>query len=455
MNTPICDFVREYAAKDPLRLHMPGHKGAALLGCEALDLTEIGGADSLYAPRGIIRESEKNAAALFGAGDTLYSAEGSSQCIRAMVYLARLAWSSRRGGGRPLVIAGRNAHKAFLSAAALLDVDIAWLFPEDPDYSLCRCLISPEALESALREHPHAAAVYLTSPDYLGNQADLPPLAAIAHQWGVPLLVDNAHGAYLAFLEPSRHPLALGADLCCDSAHKTLPVLTGGAYLHLGPGAPGLFSAHAREAMALFGSTSPSYLILQSLDRANLALSEGYAQKLRDMAEALEELKARLAQKGWGLIRGEPLKLTLDAKSRGYSGGELGGLLEALGIVPEYADPDWLVLMPGPENPPGALERLEAALSALERRKPLADRPPVLRRPQAVLTVREALLSPKRRVRLSGARGEILASLAVSCPPAVAPAVPGERLGENALAIYRYYGVEEVWVTGPGSRIPS
>lgn len=446
MNTPICDFVREYVEKGPLRLHMPGHKGAAFLGCEPLDLTEVGGADSLCAPGGIIRESEKNAAALFGAGDTLYSTEGSSQCIRAMVYLARLAWSSRREGGRPLIIAGRNAHKSFLSAAALLDVDVHWLFPENPDYSLCRCQISPAALEAALRERPRAAGVYLTSPDYLGNQADLLALSAVTDRYSAPLLVDNAHGAYLAFLDPSRHPIALGADLCCDSAHKTLPVLTGGAYLHLSSAAPAAFFTHAREAMALFGSTSPSYLILQSLDLANRYLGDGYAGKLQDAVNTLGAFKARLALKGWGMIDGEPLKLTLDAKSWGYTGGELGACLEAQGIVPEYADPDWLVLMPVPENLPETLERLEAVLSGVERREPLAARPPVLRRTEACLTVRDALLSPKRRVGLEEAGGKILASLAASCPPAVSPAMPGERLGSNALEIYRYYGVDELWV---------
>jgi len=414
MNTPICDFVREYAEKGPLRLHMPGHKGAAFLGCEPLDLTEVGGADSLCAPGGIIRESEKNAAALFGAGDTLYSTEGSSQCIRAMVYLARLAWSSRREGGRPLIIAGRNAHKSFLSAAALLDVDVHWLFPENPDYSLCRCQISPAALEAALRERPRAAGVYLTSPDYLGNQADLLALSAVTDRYSAPLLVDNAHGAYLAFLDPSRHPIALGADLCCDSAHKTLPVLTGGAYLHIAPSAPPVFRARAREAMALFGSTSPSYLILRSLDRANSVLAEGYPERLAETAGRVGALRRRLGGRGWRFLGDEPLKLTLDAKGYGYTGGQVGAYLESRGVVCEYADPDYTVLMPTPENTEGDLSRLEAALSALERRPPLPTGPPPFQRPAFVMPLRRALFQASRRVPLGEAVGRTAASLAVS-----------------------------------------
>ncbi|MDY3764348.1 MAG: amino acid decarboxylase, partial [Candidatus Ventricola sp.] len=225
MNTPIADFVRRYATSGTARLHMPGHKGRAFLGCEALDITEIAGADSLYEAHGIIRESEENASALFGSARTLYSTEGSSQCIRAMLFLCL---TCRASGAKPVVVAARNVHKAFVFAAALLDIEIVWLWPESMT-SLCACEVTPQRLErtlSAMDAPP--AAVYITSPDYLGGQADVAALARVCHAHGTVLAVDNAHGAYLRFLSPSRHPLDLGADICCDSAHKTLPVLTGG-----------------------------------------------------------------------------------------------------------------------------------------------------------------------------------------------------------------------------------
>ena len=229
ISTPICDFVREYAASKPSRLHMPGHKGAGPLGVEALDITEIDGADELYAARGIIAESEANAASLFGA-DTFYSAEGSSLAIRAMLALA----AEEGPSGAPAVLAGRNAHRAFLSAAALLGLDVGWLHPGAAE-AYHRCALSPGEVASALdRLGGRCRAVYLTSPDYLGHTADIPAIAEVCHRRGALLLVDNAHGAYLKFLPGgSRHPIDLGADMCCDSAHKTLPVLTGGAYLHL------------------------------------------------------------------------------------------------------------------------------------------------------------------------------------------------------------------------------
>ena len=128
MDTPICEFVRKYAESDTIRLHMPGHKGKNLLGVEHLDITEIDGADSLYEASGIIQKSEENASRLFGC-PTFYSTEGSSQCIRAMLYLA-LVWAKERGKP-PVIAAGRNAHKTFLTGAALLDFDVMWLYPKD------------------------------------------------------------------------------------------------------------------------------------------------------------------------------------------------------------------------------------------------------------------------------------------------------------------------------------
>ena len=280
MDTPIVDFVRGYAQSGTSRLHMPGHKGQSLLGFEPLDLTEIRGADELYEPEGIIAQSEANATRLFGTQHTYYSTEGSSQCIRAMLCLALQA--APRTGKRPVLLAARNAHKALLYAAALLDFDIRWLWPAAENAgALCSCPISAQMLTTALQELTGQGStpfgVYVTSPDYLGGMQDIRALSAVCDTFGMPLLVDNAHGAYLRFLpgEP-LHPIALGAAMCCDSAHKTLPVVTGGAYLHLGENAPVQEEAAVRGALALFGSTSPSYLILQSLDACNRQLTESY-----------------------------------------------------------------------------------------------------------------------------------------------------------------------------------
>ena len=442
MRTPICDFARRYAESGALRLHMPGHKGDGPLGIEHLDITEIDGADSLYEADGIIRESEANVSDLFGC-PTYYSTEGSSQCIRAMLYLAVLC--ARQQGRHPLIAAARNVHKTFLSGAALLDLEVAWLTPQQPDSYLSCCLTAQEleAQLTAMTKKP--TAVYVTSPDYLGNVADIAALSAVCHRHGALLLVDNAHGAYLRFLQPSRHPIDLGADLCCDSAHKTLPVLTGGAYLHIAPSAPTLCVQQAKKALALFGSTSPSYLILQSLDAANAYL-EHYDAALADFAPRMQALKERLTAHGYALRGDEPLKLTIAAKPYGYEGVELARILEQQSLVCEFADPDFLVLMLTPATGEDGLRRLEEVLLSIERRSPISAAPPQFHSCESVLSIRQAMLSLCETVPIGESVGRVLAAASVGCPPAVPIVICGERIDEEALACFAYYGIESCTV---------
>ena len=440
MNTPIHDFLRDYAQAGMSRFHMPGHKGKPFLGCETLDITEVAGADALYEAEGIIAESEASASRLFGSGRTLYSTEGSSQCIRAMLYLAL---TSRPAGASNTVVAARNVHRAFVYAAALLDLNVVWLWPEGDSASICGCPVSPGSLERTLSElDAPPAAVYLTSPDYLGGTADIAALAAVCRRHNTVLAVDNAHGAYLHFLSPPAHPLDLGAALCCDSAHKTLPVLTGGAYLHIGRSAPAGFGASAKTAMALFGSTSPSYLTLASLDLCNRYLAEGYPDRLSRAAGELDRLRGRLASNGWQVLATDPLRLTLQAPE-GLTGHALAERLRRGGVECEYADRDFLVLMATPENKPEDLVRIETALG--KNRAPLAEPPSLpLARGELACSIREALFAPHEAVPADRALGRICGAPTVACPPAIPIAVSGERIGMEALTLFRYYGVGSV-----------
>lgn len=443
MNTPVADFVHHYAASHVSRLHMPGHKGIPLLGCEALDITEVAGADALYEADGILDESERNASALFGAARTLFSTEGSSQCIRAMLYLALL---NRPVGTPPVIVAARNVHKSFIFAAGLLDFQVIWLWPEEEVHSLCCCRVSAQALDHTLaRLAVPPAAVYVTSPDYLGGQTDIAALAEICHHYHTLLIVDNAHGAYLHFLNPPCHPLDLGADICCDSAHKTLPVLTGGAYLHIGNTVPQEFIEGAKSAMALFGSTSPSYLTLASLDLCNAYLSEGYARRLADTVERLWILRQQLDAKGWKCLDSDPLKLTLNASLAGVTGPRLAEQLREAGVECEYADLEFVVLMVTPENTEEDFIRVAQALRKIRPRACASD-PLVLPKEERVLSIRQALLSRQEILSVKASIGRICGAPTVSCPPAIPIVVSGERIGPDALKIFERYGITHVSV---------
>ncbi len=437
MNTPICDFVKEYGKSGKVRAHMPGHKGIGDM--ELYDITEIPGADSLYEAKGIIKESQQNAGALFGA-DTFFSAEGSSLSIRAMLYLAAAYGKSR--GREPIIIAARNVHKSFVTAAALLDLQVEWLYPEEQECYLS-CRVSPCVLEEKIKKY-HPVAVYITSPDYLGNMQDIKGIGEVCKRNNVLLLVDNAHGAYLKFLPESAHPMDLGAHMCADSAHKTLPVLTGGAYLHINKDAPAFFKENAKAALSLFGSTSPSYLILQSLDRANTYL-ETHKRRLSGFLPKIQGLKNALSGFGYTLIGDEPLKITLSTKPYGYKGFVLAQLLEEKGIVCEFSDSDHLVLMLTQENS-GDIEKIIKAFAGVKKLPEIKEAPLTFEIPQKALSIRTAIFGDSEILPVGESLGKVVADVSVGCPPAVPVIISGEVVDATAIECFKYYGIKEIKV---------
>lgn len=437
MNTPIYDFVKSYAEKNTVRGHMPGHKGAVrddlISAVYPYDITEIGGADALFEAEGIIAESERNAASLFGTDGTFYSAGGSTLCIQAM-----LAMVCRSGDK---VAAARNSHKAFLNSCILLGLDPVWIYPEFENGSVIGGKITPEAVKKTIEENRDAVCVYITSPDYLGNVADIEAISEVCRFYGKPLLVDNAHGAHLAFLPQNIHPIKLGADICCDSAHKTLPVLTGGAYLHT---ASAEYSARAKEAMALFGSSSPSYLILQSLDLCNRYLAEDFRIELAETVTEVRKLKDKL-KSAYHICDSEPLKLTLYTLPCGKTGFETAEYLRSCGIEPEYADMTHVMLMFSPQNRKADFERVGNALMAMPMPRIRLEPPDfTLVPPKRAMFPREAYFAPCEVVPAEKAVGRICAKARTVCPPCVPVAAGGEIFDENSIKILKMYSISEV-----------
>ena len=439
MKTPIVSFLKSYQEKSPVRMHMPGHKGAGILGFEGMDLTEIYGADELFEAEGIIKESEQNASSLFGC-PTYYSTQGSTLCIQTMCTI--LCQDAKSKGKTPKILAGRNAHRSFIHAAALLDFEIEWLYGNS-DYLSCK--IHAEDLEKAIIES-HPTAVYLTNPDYLGNLLDIQSLASVCKKHNVLLAIDNAHGAYLRFLEPSLHPIDLGADLCCDSAHKTLPVLTGGAYLHLSESLNQVWKNDVKHFMEYFSSTSPSYLIMASLDAANKVLDTTFRNSLSECVRSVASLKNTLVQHGYTILSGEPMKITISTKEFGYTGNEIANLLMECDIYPEFYDSDYIVLMPSPYNTKDDLKRLETCLCGIERKPLLINKPPKLEQSKKAMNVRQALFSSSITLDVSKSLGQVCSSVTVSCPPAILPVIPGEVISESSIEVMKYYGIETVRV---------
>lgn len=439
MNTPIYNFIKKYDKNNILRCHMPGHKGRYnVRETEMLcrfDITEISGADSLFEAEGIILESEKNMSRLYNTAATLYSAGGSTLCIQGM--LGAMRDDDRR------IIAVRNVHRAFLNSAALLGLEVEWVMPNYKN-GILSGEISLEAIEDKLKSGGKAC-VYVTSPDYTGRMADIGAISEICRKYGALLIVDNAHGAHLHFLPKSLHPIALGADICCDSAHKMLPALTGAAMLHM---ADRRFEEPLRRNMGLFGSTSPSYLIMMSLDLCLDYLDNGIR---RDIAENLmyaDKFRQRFENR-LDFVDGDPFHITINAAESGFSGNELAELLRGNGVECEYSDDAVIILLMSPMNRAGDYSRLEASLeSALSKASRKRREPQVALKaiPEKAMDIREAVFSPCEEIPVERAEGRICAAVKVPCPPAVPIAVSGEIIDGNCIEIFRSYGIKTVLV---------
>ncbi|EXM40764.1 arginine decarboxylase [Ruminococcus albus SY3] len=445
MSAPIYEFAKNYAESGVSRFHMPGHKGKPLHGLEPLDLTEIRGADYLFGAEGIIAESEARTAALYGAAKTLYSTEGSSLCIKTMLAIADHCRADK--SKRMLVMAPRNVHKAFINACILLDIDVEWVYPAEKSRSLCSSGVTAHDIWASFRRCPREIdAVYITSPDYLGFIADIPAIAEVCKSYGVPLIVDNAHGAYLKFLDTDTHPITLGADMCCDSAHKTLPCYTGGAMLHISQNAPAGFVECSKLMMSLFASTSPSYLIMQSLDLCAEYLAGDYRKALAETAARTELCKQRLNAMGWRTIGDEKCKITVASAERGISGDSLGDILRKNKIEPEYTDPDLAVLMTTPFNTEEDFIRLEAAMADIRPAEGTDLQFDGI--PEAIvrMPIREAAFSLQQEVPVDEAKGRICGMTVTSCQPSVPIAVSGEEITPDIISILKRYGISAISV---------
>lgn len=425
-NTPYFDSMARLSTLRA-RFFMPGHKGnpaaIPLLGdVLRYDMTEVEGADDLSHPSGALLQSQANMAKACGSGATLYSAQGSTGCIQAMLTLF-----TKPGG--PVILA-RGCHAAAVRALVFLDARPLWLPTQNGR-------LTPEILAPCLEKYP-GAPVYLTSPDYYGRMADIPALSALCRRHGSPLLVDNAHGAYLPFVHPARHPLHLGADATADSAHKTLPCLTGAALLHLKDPA---LAAPAREALNLYTSTSPNFLILQSLDLcAGLLLTNP-----PDFDAAAARLAAACA-KTPHLVEAcdEPLKLCLLPPKGGWPAEEVLAALAEAGILPEYEDGTRIVLMAGPYNREEDFALLEEVLAAFPPKDPLPYGEPPMALPEVKLPPREAYFAPREKIPVQQAAGRVAASIDAPCPPGVPLVVPGEVLTKKEAALLAAGGILRV-----------
>lgn len=447
-NTPLYNAIRAYADSGTVPFHMPGHKLGAglpaefLSGLAGLDLTELPGTDNLHHPAGAIRAAQELAAEAFGALAAYFLVNGSTGGVQAMI-----AAICRPGDS---LIVGRDCHKSVIGGMLLAGVRPVYILPEYDESFGITTGIRPESVDAALCAAPDAVGVLLTRPNYYGICSDLAEIARIVHRHGKILAVDEAHGSHLCFTD--RLPvsaLAAGADICVQSAHKTLPALTQGAYLHVGS------EAVDRERLQYFLRTlqtsSPSYLIMASLDMARAIMQESgktYLDHLLSKISGLKEQNRVTAERILGKkdIRGFDLdetRITVCVKDLGMSGYEAEGLLrDRFGIQAEMSDLCNIVCIAVPSDLDKNLGCLFSALESLSafskangapgKQAPYRPQLPVLK-----LSPAEAVNARSSWVRLEEAAGRISRGIVAPYPPGIPVLCPGEEISGKTVDYIR------------------
>ncbi|MGH2831265.1 MAG: aminotransferase class I/II-fold pyridoxal phosphate-dependent enzyme [Solirubrobacteraceae bacterium] len=459
--TPYLDALLSYAARTPARLHVPGHKGG--LGAErrlrealgdralGLDIPALTHGIDIGADPTPFQRAQTLAAEAWGARRTWFLIGGASQGnLASGLALAHY--------GRAVVVQ-RNAHSSTVDALVLSGLRPTFVAPEiDPELGIAHCL-TPESLDHALALTPDATGAWVVSPTYFGAVADTRALAEVAHRHGVPLIVDEAWGAHLAFHEQlPEHALKTGADLVISSTHKIVGSLTQSAMLHLGEGVAGIPGEQVVDrAVTLVESTSPNSLLLASLDGArHQAAVHGHQlldHTMLALAQARSEIRAidgldvldeRMVGRA-GVHGYDPLRLAIDVRGIGATGFELATLMRETGDINlELYGENVIVAVfgLGERALPEARRLVDSLAVAAERVGLSHDEGTGFANPppwgELVLSPREAYLGPQEVVEVSRASGRIAAESLASYPPGIPNVLPGERLTEQTLAYIQH-----------------
>ena len=452
-SAPLWDAVRQYVGQKRRRFHLPGHKGTASLGGRGrvgkMDLTELPGLDDLHSPTGTIAAAQATAAAWFGADQTYFLVNGCTAGIQAMI-LATVSPGQR-------LILPRHAHRAVLGALVAGGIRPRWLSGVGhPEWEF-PLGVAAQAVEEALAEGD-AAAVFVPHPVYQGVVSDLARIVGAAHGRGVAVLVDEAHGTHFGLDERLPMPaLRAGADAVVQGTHKTGGALTQGAMLHLrGQRVP---AERVRRALDLLQTTSPSYLLLVSLDLARRHLATRGRREHAALLDAVLGLRDELGRRGVRLLGPEDLPAghALDPERLTVAVGEGRGpaaarrLAEEYGIQVEYAGADHLVAVTAPADTPADLESLAAALATLGGSAQGTGALPQPGWPTQVLTPREAVLAPAVAVPLARAVGEVAAEPVAVYPPGTPVLWPGEAVTAEVVAYLEQVRARGLHLQGVGA----
>lgn len=439
-DAPIFGALAAYARSKHASFHTPGHKSGEFSGdffkIYPYDATEISCTDELYSPEGCIAEAEEKATALFGSHHTFFSAGGASQCVKAA--LAEFAGKK--------VIFDRNIHFSAASAAAFYGIETVFVCGKCDEKTSLSEPPTADDFRTALEKNPDAEAIFLTSPNYFGISADCLAIRKLCDAKNVTFIDDNSHGTHYFFCPEMKNSAFDGhhAHVVIDSAHKTLPVMTGGAFLHYNKEIS--LSAVRRRMMAA-GSTSPSFPILASLDAGRAICARDGEKLYSDCCKKVEKIRKNLKNSGFSVSDGantDPLRL---AVYFGEKCVDTAKKLENNNIYPEMTSSGFIVFIITPFNSDTDLELLEKTLLSFEPVETVENSDLKFELPQRKMTLRDAFFAEREEVSPLDSAGRISAEMiAFHQPPCVPLALPGEVVSEELARLLheKNYGKIEV-----------
>ncbi len=474
---PLLKALSDYASSKPIRMHMPGHKGRdtfphvsgldpqlrwaweVLDQARVLDVTECPGLDNLHYPKGCIRQVEERAKETFGSLCSYLLINGASCGIQASFMAVRMCL------GEGKVILPRNTHKSAISAAVLSGLEPVWVWPEyEERYGGYLPLDSrrvTQAIKSISKDSKadEVRAVFAINPTYCGFARELTGLAEAAHSEGAMLIVDEAHGTHFGFHRMlPKSALKCGGDVVVHGAHKTGLSFTQTGLLHVGEGAeerfPGIVSS-IEECLRTVQSTSPSYLLMASLEQAIDVLKENDAQWVKNGVDTALEITHRLqmipgisvgevdvSESSAHDLRHDPCRIFVDLRELGVSGPKAAEfLISKKAIYPEMVGPSYVVLIwtgaDGQEEMDALVSGFEdlssefrmGANSPLHKYCSLGESP----RPNVCMGLREAFFSPAESIPLESSDGRISADTLITYPPGAPIIVPGEMFDSKII----------------------
>lgn len=431
-----------------LPMHMPGHKrNLALSGedgylnalCADCDITEIAGFDNLAQPEDVLLALKQRAAKLWKSEESFVLVNGSTGGVLAAIY------GTVPVGGH--VVMARNCHKSVYNGLRLVNAKVTYLLPEKDEETGTYGVLTPKAVEAVLKEQGKVDLLVLTSPTYEGGISDVRAICEVAHGYGVPVLVDSAHGAHLGFGSFPEGAVECGGDLVVQSLHKTLPSLTQTALLHRKGNL--VNPEKLRDAVTMFQTSSPSYLLMASVDGCLSLLEEQETRLFRLWQEALETFYKRMAGlKNLKVIGAEdtgerrnakdpvrdPSKLIIVTSGTDCSGSSLMETLrEEYRIEAEMAAEQYVIAMTGPGDTKESLGRLADALLAIDDtcKKTAEKTPEYPKLPRGCMTASQAMEKASRECKIKESCGKIAAEYVWAYPPGIPLLVPGEEITED------------------------